>query len=146
MNIPSYCLLLLSLTAEGANDKLLNAISWAESKCNPDAIGDDGKAVSAYQLHEAAWHDANLFRIDNGQRPISRDNWRDPNAARQIAASYCDLIHLRLKLAKVEPTPANIYAAYTCGFASFKSYGFNIKRLPKVKQNGIARMLKAFYN
>ena len=145
-HIATCALLLTSLAAEGANDRLLDAIAYAESNRNHLAIGDKGAAVSAYQLHSGAWHDANLYRIDNGLSFLPRSRWKEPAVAKAIASAYCDLLHIRLKLAKVEPSPANIYAAYTCGFATFQSYRFHIDHLPKVKQAGINRMLQAYHS
>ena len=43
-------------------DDLLDAIEWVESKGNPWAVGDDGAAVGAYQIHKIYVDDVNRIR------------------------------------------------------------------------------------
>jgi hypothetical protein len=40
-------------------EDLLDAIEWVESKGDPNAIGDNGKAVGAYQIHKIYVDDVN---------------------------------------------------------------------------------------
>lgn len=138
-------LLLLSAAAShAATDRLLSAIAQTESRSNHLAVGDAGRAVSAYQLHSSAWADANAYRLLNGLPPISRSEWQSPAQAKAIASAYCDLIAARLTKAGVQASPENIYAAYTCGLASFRAADYNITRLSSLKRRGISRFIQ-FY-
>lgn len=132
-------LLLAAASASAASDRLLSAIAQAESRGLHTAVGDYGTALSAYQVRPDAWIDANRFRAKQGLPPISRTDWTAPAQAKAIASAYCDLLAERLTKAGVQATPQNIYAAYTCGFASFRDANYIIDNLPQVKQNGIAR-------
>lgn len=51
----------VNLTATGPRtfDDLLDAIEWVESKGDPWAVGDDGAAVGAYQIHKIYVDDCN---------------------------------------------------------------------------------------
>ena len=53
---------------------LLDAIEWVESKGDPDAIGDGGAAVGAYQIHKIYVDDVNRIRAhQNLTRPSDFD-------------------------------------------------------------------------
>ncbi len=43
-------------------DDLLDAIEWVESKGDPWAVGDDGAAVGAYQIHKIYVDDVNRWQ------------------------------------------------------------------------------------
>lgn len=137
-------LFLIASNLTTPDERLLDAISSAESDHNPSAIGDSGKALSAYQLHQAAWDDANEYRIKNGLNAIPRYRWREPDAARAICSAYCSLIIAQLKKAKQPVEPMNIYSVYTYGFGNYKSVGFDPNRLPKHKKQALARFLSRY--
>jgi hypothetical protein len=40
------------------SDRLLKAISFVESRHNDGAVGDGGKAIGRYQIHQPYWQDA----------------------------------------------------------------------------------------
>lgn len=58
-------------------DDLLDAIEWVESKGDPFAIGDNGEAVGAYQIHKIYVDDVN--RIN---RAKSKHKYQYPYEAR----------------------------------------------------------------
>ncbi len=65
-------------------DRLLDAIAMVESRNQPTAIGDHGRAVGMYQIHPAYWAE--------GTR-ILGVGWaygdaRDPDKARQVVRAY----------------------------------------------------------
>ena len=67
MKLPAFCLVVLmptwvaaaSAAAVNPNDveRLLAAIARIESHGDPNAVGDGGRALGAYQIHRAYWED-----------------------------------------------------------------------------------------
>ena len=54
--------------------KLLLAIMIVESNIDPNAIGDDGKALGILQIHEDYVTDANLLSIQGGGKRFEHDD------------------------------------------------------------------------
>ncbi len=74
-------------TDPGRMDLLLDAIAQVESRNEPDATGDGGRAAGVYQIHRAYW--------DDGVRWLGAD-WdytqaTDPAKARAVVKAY--LLH-----------------------------------------------------
>ena len=69
MKLPAICLIVLvpawfavasaQAAAMDPNDieRLLNAIARIESHYDPNAVGDGGRALGAYQIHRVYWED-----------------------------------------------------------------------------------------
>jgi hypothetical protein len=65
-------------------DRLLDAIAKVESRSDPDAVGDHGRAIGVYQIHRRYWQD--------GTRILGKD-WpyedaANPVKARQVVRAY----------------------------------------------------------
>jgi hypothetical protein len=65
-------------------DRLLDAIAKVESRSDPNAVGDHGRAIGVYQIHRRYWQD--------GTRILGKD-WpyedaADPVKARQVVRAY----------------------------------------------------------
>jgi len=65
-------------------DRLLDAIAVVESRDNPGAMGDHGRAVGVYQIHRSYWAEGT---------EILGVTWkyadaRDPQKARQVVRAY----------------------------------------------------------
>ena len=131
---------LIDLSAE-IPDRIVDAVGFAESRNTPGMIGDQGSALSAFQIWRSAWDDANSFRIEQGLRPISRSRWTDHYLSREICRSYLGLLETRLIKAGVKPSPDRLYLCYTMGFAGAKKIGFDYTRASLVKRKGMARFL-----
>lgn len=123
--------------------RIVDAIGFAESRNNPSAIGDNGSAVSAFQIWSGAWADANAWRRKKGKMMIPRSSWRDHHLSRLICFSYLEMLEDRMKSSGIQPTPERLYLAYTMGFAGAKRIGFSVSLAPKVKQAGVRRFLSA---
>ena len=68
-------------------DLLLDAIARVESRHDPSAAGDGGKASGAYQIHRAYWADGTRFLgVDWGYEQAA-----DPAKAREVVRAY--LLH-----------------------------------------------------
>ena len=63
--IPLCLIAATSVGAEKPNTELLDAICQVESNCNPDAVGDNGNAIGAYQIWYDYWYDAVTFSDDD---------------------------------------------------------------------------------
>lgn len=136
-------LLLTAASLSAASDKLLDAVAQVESRGLHAAVGDAGKALSAYQLHPGAWEDANRLRERQGLPRICRSRWSDPAAARQIASAYLDLMEARLRDAGAPTDYETIYLAYSMGFESYRRTGFSKTELPAHKLRALDRLRKA---
>jgi hypothetical protein len=68
-------------------DLLLDAIAAVESRNDPGAAGDGGKALGPYQIHRAYWADATRFLGVDWRYTDARD----PVKAREAVRAY--LLH-----------------------------------------------------
>jgi len=84
----AICLVAPGGKARAADDeemeRLLDAISRVESRRDPNAVGDHGRAIGVYQIHRRYWED--------GTRILGVD-WKyseasDPQKARQVVRAY----------------------------------------------------------
>ena len=65
-------------------DRLLDAIAVVESRDNPAAVGDHGKAVGVYQIHRSYWDKGtSILGVTWGYRDA-----QDPGKARQVVRAY----------------------------------------------------------
>lgn len=65
-------------------DELLDAIAIVESRSNPDAVGDGGRAVGSYQIHKRYWADGTrILGVD-----WSYGEARNPAKARKVVRAY----------------------------------------------------------
>ena len=77
----------VSCSAVPPSDRLLDAIATVESNHNPDAVGDGGKAIGVFQIHQVYWQDA--VQHDPSIGGVYED-CRDPAYARRIVIAYMD--------------------------------------------------------
>lgn len=82
------CLLMTIQTAQAAENNdlefLLDAIARVESNNNPDAVGDNGRAIGSYQIHRRYWQDGiRILGVDWKYRDA-----RDPHKARRVVRAY----------------------------------------------------------
>lgn len=120
---------------------LTNAIGAVESGMNYAAVGDGGKAVGAWQVHVPAWVTANQWREKQGLPKVPRREWRVPDNQRAIAVAYVSWCRERL-LADgiVDPSPEQVYLAYTMGFSGAKAVGHSLITAPKAKAEAAERV------
>lgn len=96
MKLPALCLAVLMpawftvASAQAAvvdrNDieRLLDAIARIESHCDPNAVGDGGRALGAYQIHRIYWEDGTrLLGVDWPHRDAT-----DLKKARRVVKAY----------------------------------------------------------
>ncbi len=69
---------------EDPMDRLLDAIAVVESRDNPGAVGDHGRAVGVYQIHRSYWAEGTeLLGVTWKYQEA-----RDPQKARQVVRAY----------------------------------------------------------
>lgn len=107
-------------------DKLTDSIGMIESGMDHQAVGDNGAARGAWQLHKAAWADA-------GKRLGLKFDWayaHDKGIGRRYAKAYVELTveRLEMRLGR-EPSPQEVYAAWRLGVGGFMKRG-GYARLP----------------
>jgi len=120
---------------------LTNAIGAVESGMNYAAIGDGGRALGAWQVHVAAWVTANQWRQKQGLPTISRSHWRVPENQRNIAVAYVTWCKERLIADGIlEPSPEQIYLAYSMGYSGAKKIGHSLITAPKGKADAAERV------
>jgi hypothetical protein len=74
----------VAVPQEDPMDRLLDAIAVVESRDNPAAVGDHGRAVGVYQIHRFYWADGTeLLGVTWKYREA-----RDPQKARQVVRAY----------------------------------------------------------
>lgn len=83
------CLSLTSPTLPASNtkvsDRFLDAIMMVESGGDPNAVGDGGKAIGAFQIHRGYWKDAVAFDKTLGG---TYNDCFDPAYARRVVVAY----------------------------------------------------------
>ncbi len=68
-------------------ERLLDAIARIESRGDPHAVGDGGRALGAYQIHRVYWQEGTkLLGVDWPYRDAA-----DPKKARRVVRAY--LLH-----------------------------------------------------
>lgn len=115
----------VSLTA--SPDRVLEAIAQVESRGDPTAVGDGGRAVGAYQMHPAAWRDANAYRVAQGSPAYPRNRWREPRVQDGVAKAFLAVLEARLgRDGYQHPTPGLLALCWHRGYAGAKARGFRL--------------------
>lgn len=134
-----------AMPAAPITDRLIDAVAHVESGHDHEAVGDGGRARTAWQLHRAAWKDASAYLKKNGHTATSYDaGVTDPAQARKHAAAYLGLTNARLKkrLGR-EPSVGELYAAHNLGVGGFAKRDFDLAQTPTITQRAVAK-LRAF--
>lgn len=126
----ALCSFAAAKPVEIVSEKFLDSVAMIESGFNPNAVGDKGKALGVYQLHQEAWIDAckwmehndNGTFVDNYSWCLGHinDQWKtrakDPVISRIVAKAYFHLLYYRFQKRNIKPTDIQLYMAYNLGF------------------------------
>jgi hypothetical protein len=121
-------------------EDFIDRVAIIESNNNPNAIGDNGNAIGAYQMHKDAFLDAMAWlRVKHKLtyellvlQKMLKDHKRsclDPLTARLLATAYVELIIDRLKEDKQKVTPMAVYMCYNMGYSGAKRHSFNVNEI-----------------
>lgn len=117
-------------------DDLLDKIAMVESNYNYEAVGDKGKALGAWQMHEASWREScqRYARKDcAGFSPwddFAKNHKKfasDPDISRLVAKMYLQILETQINNSKIKVTPISLYMAYNMGFQGAYNKDFNYK-------------------
>lgn len=115
-------------------DSFLDAVAVIESNNNPNAVGDSGRAIGAYQMHQPAFREAcQHLAKKTGMHSFWMDNIADdhrhyakqPSTSRIVARAYFQILESRMLKDGIKPTKENLYMAYNMGYAGARKHRFN---------------------
>jgi hypothetical protein len=129
-------LLLAYASAEAKSivtDELIDKVAIIESNYNYDAVGDKGKAIGAWQMHEPAFREACTYLAHHC---IGREEWlnfadnhkkfaKDPMVSRLACKAYFEILEKQMQRQKIKVTPISLYMAYNMGFQGAYNKNFD---------------------
>jgi hypothetical protein len=120
----------------------VNRVAQVESNHDYNAVGDNGRAVGAWQMWEISWRDTNNSLERKGIPSISWSRRHEPVAQRQMAIYFLLLQEQRLlNNARIaHPTEEQLYLSFSMGFQGFARCGFDPKKVPQVKLRALERL------
>jgi hypothetical protein len=122
-------------------DAFVEAVAQIESNGGRYTVGDNGRAIGWWQMHEPAWQDTTDFRTRRGLPTWDYEHAQTPKIARQYARDYLTLLENQIRAAtKEEPSVEIVYAAYNVGFGRLQSLGFDIAKTRPHTQAACARL------
>ena len=130
-------------------EDFINRVAMVESNYNYNAVGDKGKAIGAWQMHEASFREACIYLAHRG---IARNEWldfsnnhkkfaKDPEVSRMACVAYFEILEKQMQRNKIKVTPIALYMAYNMGFkgAYDKSFNHNSFWLDSKRRSILAR-------
>ena len=130
-----------------AHYHLALSIAQVESGMDHMAIGDNGRALGAWQMHKAAWTDGNLQLKKEGRNQYPREDYYKPKEGLAVALAYLRLCGIRMRAAGLSnPSPQQYYLCFSMGFQAFKEAGFDQDKCPKSKVDAAIRVGNIFEN
>jgi hypothetical protein len=108
---------------------IASAIAQVETGENYTAIGDNGKARGAYQLHRSAWIDGCTQLMREGKPAYSYDQWKDAKTQDTVALALLRSLRGRLASKGIkEPTPEQLALCWNMGFTAASRINFDHRR------------------
>jgi hypothetical protein len=108
---------------------IASAIAQVETGEDYNAIGDNGKARGAYQLHRSAWIDGCTQLMREGKPAYSYDQWKDAKTQDTVALALLRSLRGRLISKGIkDPTPEQLALCWNMGFTAASRIGFDHRR------------------
>ena len=108
---------------------LLSAIGLVETGQNYKAVGDNGKALGAYQLHRSAWVDGCTQLLREGKETYAYSEWTDADKQDTVALALIRSLRDRLAFKGIKnPTAEQIALCWNMGFTAASRINFDCKR------------------
>ena len=134
----------LILLSTVVSTNFVTAVAIGESNMTHTAVGDNGLARSAWQMHKIAWDDTIQHLAKSGSPWYAWASHDDPIHARYMAQQFLLLQEQRLKNAGVKsPSKSQVYLSFTMGFQEFAKCEFDPRKAPAIKLRGLRRVLDA---
>ena len=106
--------------------RILEALGAVETGNDPSKVGDRGKAYGQYQMRSAAWRDANMQLLREGEQTYPMSEWKRPMVQDIVGLAYLRVIRARLKSAGItKPTVTQIALCWNLGFTAAYRLDFN---------------------
>lgn len=115
-------------------EDLVNKVGIIESNLKPDAVGDDGESLGAFQIGRRAWADAVAYsRLNAGPHEyVLPEDWKgyakDFEMSHRAATFILKMHEERMLKNRIKPTPFKLYMAYNMGFTGAVQHNFDIKQ------------------
>lgn len=115
-------------------EELVHKVAVIESNVNPDAVGDNGESLGAFQIGRKAWADAVAYSkvvCGNHDYAIPEDwkGWAKDYEMSHRAATFILQMHEdRMRRNGIKPTPFKLYMAYNMGYNAASQLKFDIKQ------------------
>lgn len=115
-------------------EDLIHKVAIIESNINPDAVGDNGDSLGAFQIGRKAWADAVAYSRLNADPHdyYLPEDWKghvkDYDMSHRAATLILKMHEERMLKNRVKPTPFKLYMAYNMGYHGASQHGFDIKQ------------------
>lgn len=133
--ILSFLLALSTCQAKSiVTEDLVHRVGIIESNLKPDAVGDDGNSLGAFQINRRAWADAVAYsHIVAGQHEyFLPEDWKghanDFEMAQRAATLILQMHEERMIKNCIKPTTFKLYMAYNMGYHGASQHGFDINK------------------
>ena len=108
---------------------IASAIAQVETGEDYNAIGDNGKARGAYQLHRSAWIDGCTQLMREGKPAYSYDQWKDAKTQDTVALALLRSLRGRLISKGIkDPSPEQLALCWNMGFTAASRINFDHRR------------------
>jgi hypothetical protein len=115
-------------------EDLVHKVGIIESNLKPDAVGDDGDSLGAFQISRRAWADAVSYSAmisEPHDYPLPTDwkgNAHDFEISQRVATMILKMHEERMVKNGIKPTAFKLYMAYNMGYYGASQHGFNINQ------------------
>lgn len=113
LSMITFAMVLCNLLPTVVTEDFLDRVAIIESGFNHLAVGDNGAARGAYQMHEAAWTDA-MTELKKDW-PYRQDAFH-AEKSRMACRAYFQIIERRLIKDGYVPTRERLYMCYNIGY------------------------------
>ena len=108
---------------------VLAAIGQVETGMDYNAVGDNGKARGAYQLHRSAWIDGCTQLMREGKPAYSYDDWKYATIQDTVALALLRSIRGRLASKGItDPSAEQLALCWNMGFTAASRINFDVTR------------------
>lgn len=115
-------------------EDFVNKVGIIESNLKPDAVGDDGESLGAFQIGRRAWADAVAYSslIAGPHDYCLPTDWKgyahDFEMSHRAATLILKMHEERMIRNKVKPTELKLYMAYNMGYVGASQHKFDINQ------------------
>jgi hypothetical protein len=115
-------------------EDLVHRVGIIESNLKPDAVGDGGDSLGAFQISRRAWADAVAYsKLVAGSHDYSLpEDWKgyahDFETSERAATLILQMHEERMIKNRIKPTAFKLYMAYNMGWVGGAQHNFDINK------------------